>query len=41
MTQSQIVASTVRAATCTFMRRSPTLLLLAIVVGAFLFVGNH
>jgi len=41
MRQDQIVAAFVRGAAWQLMRRSPTWLLLAIVVAAFLFGGHH
>jgi hypothetical protein len=39
--RNQIFASLVRAATWQLMRRSPTLLLLAVVAAAWLFAGHH
>ena len=41
MTQNQLVNSIIRAAVWQLMRRSPTILLLAIVAAAFLFSGHH
>jgi hypothetical protein len=41
MNQSQIIAAFVRGACWQLARRSPTWLLLAIVVGAFLFASHH
>ena len=41
MNQNQIIASFVRAACWQLARRSPTLLLLAIVVGAWLMAGHR
>jgi hypothetical protein len=41
MTQSQIIASFVRAATWQLMRRSPTWLLLAIVAAAWFMAGHR
>ena len=41
MNQTQIFAAFVRAATWQLMRRSPTWILIAVVVAAWLWAGHH
>jgi hypothetical protein len=41
VSQNQIIASFVRAATWQLMRRSPTWILILVVVIAWLFAGHH